>query len=225
MDLAVLLVQLQQQTVKPKAIYIADNSGTDEALRIATRYKFDKDIPIAVEKNVGTIHQSWNAGIEFAKGDDVAILNDDIMIPEDFIETFEKAKGCEHSMYCPANDGFPPVKHVRGGYSWKKAAGVVRAEKVIQEKKQTLLPDLKGWCMVIPNKTIQTIGLFDENLKLYFGDTDYEARILKAGGSIAFISGLNVQHFGSSSTQNVEPKKINGWYEHDEKFYKEKWSL
>lgn len=224
MDLAVLLVQLQQQRKKPKAIYVADNSPDGSGFEIAKRYHFDDKCPIAVQKNVGPIHRSWNAGIEFAQGDDVAIINDDIMIPWDFVDVFsEYLKSDGAMMYCPDNPGFPPVQKVRKGYEWYSSANL--SYRLLDHQEHELPPSLTGWCMVIPHKTIEQIGVFDEAFKLYFGDKDYEARIFNAGGNVAFIKGLNVQHFGSTSTLKREPKRINKFYAHDEAVYKEKYKI
>lgn len=78
--------------------------------------------------------------------------------------------------------------------------------------------------MVLPNKTIKTIGMFDENFQLYFGDKDYEARIFNAGGKVCFVD-MFVNHFGSSSTLKVEKKTVDERYEHDEKLFREKYNL
>lgn len=224
MDLAVLLTQLQQQTRKPKAIFLADNSADGSGLEIAKRYHFDDKCPIAVQRNVGAIHRSWNAGIEFANGDDVAILNDDILIPFDFVEVFDTYLASDGAMmYCPANPGFPPTQRVRKGYQWYSTSEM--SYRTLDHQEYVLPPSITGWCMVIPNETIKHIGVFDENFKLYFGDKDYEARMFNAGGRVAFIKGLHVQHYGSTSTLKREPKRINRFYAHDEAVYREKYNI
>lgn len=223
-DLGVLLVQLQQQKLKPKAVYIADNSADGSGFAIAKRYHFDMSIPFAIQRNVGNIHKSWNEGIKFALEDDVCLLNDDVMIPWDFIEVFDAfAKSGGASVYCPANDGFPPTQTTRKGYEWYSTSEI--SNYVLSKQEYILPPSIRGWCMVIPHKTIEEVGLFDEEFKLYFGDKDYEARIFNKGGKIAFINGVFVQHYGSSSTFRLEEKKINKFYEHDEALYKKKYGI
>lgn len=223
-DLAVLLMQLQQQRQKPKAVFLADNSDDGEGFEIARRYHFDKSIPFAIQRNVGPIHKSWNTGIAFAGDDDVAILNDDILLPWDFVDTFsEYMKSNAAMMCCPNNPGFPPVQQVRKGYTWYSKSEL--SYRLLDKQEYVLPPSLAGWCMVIPHSTITQIGMFDENFKLYFGDKDYEARIFNAGGKICFIDGLFVQHYGSSSTQKMKPNKVNDFYTHDEALYKEKYHI
>lgn len=223
-DLAVLLVQLQQQRQKPTCVFIADNSPDGVGFTTAKRYHYDDSVPFAIQRNVGNIHKSWNTGIEFAKDDDVAILNDDTLIPWDFIDVFSAyAKSGGAQMYCPDNPGFPPVQRIRKGYKWYSDTDL--SYRLLDHQEHVLPPSLTGWCMVIPRDTIKEIGTFDEKFKLYFGDKDYEARIFEKGGQIAFIKGLNVQHFGSSSAMKIKPKRHDGLYKHDEAYYKEKYNL
>ncbi len=223
-DLAVLLMQLQQQREKPKAVFIADNSVDGSGFEIAKRYHFDKDVPFAIQRNVGNIHKSWNTGIDFAGDDDVALLNDDCLISWDFVDNFSAyARSGGAEMYCPDNSGFPPTQRVREGYEWYSKSEL--SYRLLDHQEYELPPSLTGWCMVIPHTTIQKVGTFDEQFKLYFGDKDYEARIFNSKGRIAFISGLNVQHYGSSSTFKIEPKKIDKYYKHDEARYKEKYEI
>jgi GT2 family glycosyltransferase len=223
-DLGVLLMQIQQQRQKPKAVFLADNSFDGSGFEIAKRYHFDESCPIAVKRNVGPIHRSWNEGIKFAQGDDVAIINDDVLLPWDFVDNFnEYLKSDAAQMYCPDNAGFPPVSRVRKGYEWYSKSQL--GYRFLDHQEYVLPPSITGWCMVIPNKTIKYVGTFDENFKLYFGDKDYEARIFNAGGKVAFIKGINVQHYGSTSTLKREPKRINKFYAHDEAYYKQKYNL
>jgi len=216
--------QNQKHRQKPTAIYLADNSEDGSGFEIAKRYHFDDKCPIAIQKHVGPIHRSWNAGIAFAKGEDVAILNDDVMIPWDFVDTFDaylKSDGA--MMYCPGNAGFPPTTRVRKGYEWYSTQDL--SYRLLDEQEYVLPPSLTGWCMVIPHTTIETIGTFDEGFQLYFGDKDYEARIFNAGGKIAFIDGLHVQHFGSTSTQRMPDLQVKKFYKYDEKRFKEKYGI
>lgn len=224
MDLAVLLTQLQQQREKPKLVFIADNSKDGSGLAIATRYHHDDSIPFVIQRNVGPIHKSWNTGIKFAGDDDVAIINDDVLLPWDFVDSFSAyAKSGGAMMYCPDNAGFPPTNRIRKGYEWYSKS--VLDFRLLDHAEYVLPPSLTGWCMIIPNSTIKKVGMFDEGFKLYFGDKDYEARIFKHGGQIAFIKGLYVQHYGSTSTLNMEPKKVKSSYVHDEAYFKNKYNI
>lgn len=221
-DLSVLLVQLQSQTVLPKKIYIADNSRNHSARLVAMRYQFS--VEIAMQDAVGNIYKSWNSGMEYAGKEDVVILNDDVLIPKNFVEIMKSYMSTDiGSIYCPVNAGFPPVKSVRKGYSWENFNTI--SFKTLSVEQYVLPPSLSGWCMGIPKKTRDAIGLFDEKFSLYFGDKDYEKRIFQSNGNICFIQGLFVQHYGSSSTRTIQEDDHKMLYERDEEMYKKKWSI
>jgi GT2 family glycosyltransferase len=222
LDLAVLLTQLQMQEVLPTSIYLADNSKDGSGVMIAERYHWK--VPIATQRNVGGIHQSWNAAIRYAKEEDIVIVNDDIMISRDFVSVMSAyMKSGEAAMYCPANAGFPPAGKIRKGYTWSNDNNL--EYYFLDHEQYVLPPSITGWCMGIPHETIESIGIFDENLTLYFGDKDYEKRIFTAGKRACFIKGLFVQHFGSSSTRRIKKKNHNKIYKHDEAIYKKKWGI
>lgn len=199
-DLAVLLIQLQQQSVLPKQIYIADNSEEGYGVELAKRYFFS--VPIAVEKNPGTIYQSWNAGMEYAKSD-VLILNDDLLISRHFIRDFE---GHSPTMVTtPAQEGFPKVPFVRGEYLWEnKNSGSTAG--FIKGVKHEYLPSLRGWCFKVPLFVQKTIGNFDEQFDIWYGDKDYEMRLLERDFWIKFIN-TPVSHYGTSSYSKI-PKEM-----------------
>ncbi len=221
-DLAVLLTQLQMQEVLPTSIYLADNSPDGSGVEIAERYQWK--VPIATQRNVGNIHHSWNAGMRYAGNEDVVILNDDIMLPRDFVTIMGQYMASdEAAMYCPKNPGFPPVYKVRAGYSWTAKTDL--SYYFLDHEQYQLPPSISGWCMGIPKKTRDEIGFFDEDLGLYFGDKDYEHRIFEAKKKVCFIGGMYVQHFGSSSTKKMDPKAHNQLYIDDEKKYKKKWRI
>jgi GT2 family glycosyltransferase len=221
-DLGVLLTQLQMQTVLPEAIYLADNSEDGSGVHIAERYQWS--VPIATQKKVGGIHQSWNAGLRYAGEKDVVILNDDIMISNDFISIMgDYMKTDVADMYCPANSGFPPTGKIRKGYTWNAKSEL--SYYFLDHEQYILPPSIAGWCMGIPYHTRKKIGMFNEDFTLYFGDKDYEKRIFTADGQVCFIKGMFVQHFGSSSTIKIESKDHSDIYKHDESIYKKKWGI
>jgi GT2 family glycosyltransferase len=204
-DFAVLLTQLQSQTVLPDHIFVADNSKDKSGYQIALRYQWK--VPISVVIKPGNIYTSWNRGIEYCQ-DDVCILNDDILIPENFIAVMNMfADSGKADMYCPDNAGFPPTQRVRKHYKWNNQK--VAISRVITKPEQTHIPDLRGWCFCLPKKTIKDVGLFDESYGIWYGDKDYEMRLFEKGKSIAFLFGLNVHHYGTSSYSKIDKKLFN----------------
>lgn len=221
-DLAVLLVQLQQQTVLPTSIFLADNSPSGYGLELVKRHQWA--VPIYVHPNAGTIYQSWNKGIQFAEGDDVVILNDDLLIPQDFIYRLERAFNDDYFCLCPASPGFPPVGKVREGYTW--------SSRIDQRKRQSYtnntrlihryVPLLTGWCFALHRDLVDNIGEFDESFQIWYGDTDYSKRLTDAGFKHTFINQLFVQHYGTSSYSKIDTKVFNKTNYQDQVKYEQK---
>src|SRR5690606_2251566 len=42
---------------------------------------------------------------------------------------------------------------------------------------------LEGWCFAVRRETFLELGGFDERLRLYYSDTDFQCRLLQRGGS------------------------------------------
>jgi O-antigen biosynthesis protein len=203
-DLSVLLMQLQCQTLLPEAIYVADNSKDGLGLKIVRRYQWS--VPIVVDSKVGSIYKSWNEGMRFARGD-VLILNDDVLIPLDFCKIMNDfLKSDRAALYCPTTAGFPPVRSIRKGYKWNDSRST--SFFWIEKPNYPYVPTMTGWCFGVPKKTIDTIGYFDTAFENWYGDKDYEERILRAGERIAFIEGMMVHHYGTSSYGKIDREEF-----------------
>ena len=221
LDLSVLLMQLQSQSILPQSIYLADNSKEQDGLDIVKRYQWS--VPIVVDRKPGNIYESWNSGINFAKGDTI-IINDDVFITSDFIELMVEFMSTNATdIYCPGTDGFPPVFGMRKHYAWisNDPVGV----EIIDSNPYKYVPLMKGWCFGLPYKTVKKVGLFDTQFKCWYGDTDYERRIFEKGGQICMIKGLPVQHFGTSSYSKLKPKTFRGLYKKDQIAFEKKYQL
>ncbi len=222
LDLSVLLMQLQCQQVKPSAIFLADNSKDGSGFDIAKRYQWS--VPIAVQKEVGSIYESWNKGMEFAKDETVAIINDDILIPWDFVSVFDTyAKSGEAMMYCPDVVGAPPTGRVRKHYEFYSKTDL--SYKMLDHQLYKYPPAITGFCFVLPKETRDKIGAFDTQFQIWYGDKDYEARIFDAGGKVCFIKGMNVHHYGTSSFMKIDRQVFKRSNLEDQIAYEKKYKL
>lgn len=190
--LIAVLVQLQMQTTLPKHIYIIDCSKEKSGLRIAKKFAFN-NIPITVEVVNGTIYENWNRGIIFSQNDyphaSVLIINDDILLPTDAIERFQEAESYTSDLcYVPET---PPRTHAE-----ESVTVPFNIHSSIQAIENTKW--MCGFVFYLTERCINEVGRFDEGFKIWFGDTDYQRRILRKG-TIKIIRGLYVYHFGSRS--------------------------
>lgn len=193
-----LLIQLQSQTLLPKCIYIIDCSNNKSGLQKAKKFAFN-NVPIIVEVAKGTIYENWNRGIDLSQTDypnaSMFIVNDDILVPQNTIERLVEVD----SLYRPLAlvPKTPPRTHL--------SDHITTIFKTISEKKLPITSDwLCGFAFYLTAECVKKVGIFDTSYKVWFGDTDYEQRIIKKAEelkrkSIGLIEDLYVYHYGGSS--------------------------
>jgi GT2 family glycosyltransferase len=82
-----------------------------------------------------------------------------------------------------------------------------------------------GWCWAFRRDEALEVGGFDESLRLYFSDTDLQARLLKsagAGSEPAIVSGLLLRHLGHRSTRMLPERRVI--WEQDRRRFIQKWT-
>lgn len=136
-------------------LIIVDNGST-------VRYDWEKecDTYIRVNSNWGISH-GWNLGIKASRGQYLTIIGDDICARKGWLECMKVGADMPHSGMCN-----PQIEHLPGGmgcvenYKWPSGA-----------------------CFMLPRKTIEKVGYFDEDtyFPCNYEDWDYWIRIYRAG--------------------------------------------
>lgn len=208
--LAVTLVSLQAQLVPPKAIIIIDTSPTKRGLSIAKRYTTN-NVPIVVEVAEVGIYEAWNKGLEIAGEGDVVIINDDLLLPMNFIDILQVSRravpGLAYVPVTPSRDHAAP--NVNGEFPW-----YCPVPETVDDFAQT--DWLPGFCFMLTKEAVREIGPFDLRFKVWYGDTDYQQRLLVKGremklNPIVLIKSLYAYHYGGSSyhyTDKTTVRKI-----------------
>lgn len=191
--LIAVLIQLQSQTLPPSEIYIIDCSTDKSGLRIANKFAYN-NIPITVEVKKGTIYENWNTGIELSQmthpDASILIINDDVLLPIDFIEHMIEAQELYPGLvYTPST---PPREHYENNITTVFSP---YSEMVVESQPTRWM---SGFVFLLTPKCIEEVGLFDTQFQLWYGDTDYEKRVLDKG-HITCITSTYVYHFGGKS--------------------------
>jgi N-acetylglucosaminyl-diphospho-decaprenol L-rhamnosyltransferase len=71
---------------------------------------------------------------------------------------------------------------------------------------------LAGASLMMRDRVLQTVGLFDEQFFLYFEETDLCRRAAKAGWSTHFVRDSRIEHIGSVSTGMKEWRRVPGYW-------------
>lgn len=218
LGLTATLIMLQSQMELPEEIIVVDTSPNKTGLEVARRFNYNL-VPIKVVCQKVQIYQAWNIGLEMAGEADVLIINDDLIMPLNLIKklnyVLDKEKPycvvpmtVEREFSCPGIDR--EFKPYSGEVSWPI--------------ERDWMP---GFCFALSKECLKQIGRFDENFKIWYGDTDYEYRIkmtAKENGIKGILQETNtfVYHFGGKS-QKYQDEKILKQIAKDRDYYYKKY--
>lgn len=108
-----------------------------------------------------------------------------------------------------------------------------RRERALPEPVQANLPSrifLQGWCFAVSAEAWRSVAGFDESMRLYWSDTDFQSRIWSELGNSGqrfweCLPDLSLRHLGhrTAHDQNCVPHRRNTWLSDRARFI-EKWN-
>ncbi len=188
------------------------------------------------------VTSAWNAGWRASRGGVVVFLNNDVVVEGAFlgrlvgplvgegggsasfgeVETGEgggEVGGSRRRGFLSLRDpttrwsGHP--EDARGGevqvtgVSWREERGVGRV--------------LEGWCLAVRREVLEELGGFDERLRVYFSDTEFQQRVRARWGEGAVVrvegdgagGGWPVRHLGHRTAHDARllPERGRVWRE------------
>lgn len=198
------LTMLQNQTLAPSRIVLIDTSKDKSGLSLAKIYCYNR-IPIIVETAQCSIYEAWNKGIDLSPDSHCLFLNDDLVFPINMVELFSQSIQEDSLALVPLTPSrASTTNYIPKPFTYKSEG--------VKHMKTEWMP---GFCFMLTKKCIQKVGLFNEQYKIWFGDTDYENRIKKYGEEqkikypIALLYGLYVHHFGGRSYHYKDEKTLS----------------
>jgi GT2 family glycosyltransferase len=209
-----LLESLTKITYPNIEVIVVDNHSTeDDPSIIKKRYPFIKYIPNPV--NYGFAAGN-NFGIMAAKGDYIMLLNNDIEVPEDFMEPlvelleqnekigavspkiryFYRSDTIQYAGYTPINP--ITMRNFAIGYMEKDNGQYDDVHETAYAH---------GAAMLVPMRVIKKIGLMSYIFFLYYEEADWCFRISRAGYKIYYSGKSYVLHKESVSTGKLSALK------------------
>ncbi len=134
----------------PWPIVVVDNGSSFESLRILHRLD-DPSTEILSLPRQG-LTAAWNFAAKKCHTSNLVFLNNDTLSTGTWVATLLK----------PLHSG---------------QVGITGAELRLERHLNPHLELLAGWCFAVPRNTFLSVGGFDETLKLYFSDTDFQLRV------------------------------------------------
>ncbi|ULQ51667.1 glycosyltransferase family 2 protein [Flavihumibacter fluvii] len=203
-------------------IFVVDNASTDDSRQILPN-RFPAVQFIWKESNTGFGHAN-NLALSRAKGEYLAILNPDTLVPQNvfttclqFFDHHPDAGGVGMRMYDGCGQYLPESKRGWPG-AWTaffKLSGLSavfpRNRRIARYYLGHLSPEqvhlvevLAGAFMVFPRKVYEQVGGFDEQFFMYGEDIDLSYRISLAGYTNYYLPNPGILHFkGESTTRNA----------------------
>jgi GT2 family glycosyltransferase len=213
--LAVTLASLQAQIIPPEEIIVIDTSPTKSGLDICQRYATNS-VPIKVECARVGIYEAWNRGIDLAGVSDVVILNDDLLLPLNFIDILALVRENVPALcivpQTPNKDHYKDK--VDAEFRWYSP--LPQSEGDLEAVKW-----MPGFCFMLTAECVKQVGLFDTKYKVWFGDDDYQQRILKTAKGVVPILRINplqVYHYGGTS-YHYKSKEVQRQIDRDRKLF------
>jgi GT2 family glycosyltransferase len=165
------------------------------------------DVTVIEQAHQGVTH-AWNAATRWIDTPFTVFLNNDTLTGGRWVD----------ALLAPLRSG----SAVLSGAAW-------RDERALPTEIARRLPTtrfVEGWCCAVATAQVREIGLFDESLRLYFSDTDLQARLARAWGPdcLAVVGdvGEALRHCGHASTRLL-PDRRRIWAEDRRRFIR-KWS-
>lgn len=210
-------------------IIVVDNDSSDKTAKIIQEF-YPKVNLIANKENLGYAKAN-NQGIEESQGEYVLLLNPDTQFLEnsmtlmyEFMEENPQVGALGPKLLNPDKTiqpsarefpTFPTLLWEFSGLSrlfpksrifgsWRMGYFAFDQTREIDQP--------MGSCLMLRRKTLEEVGVFDEDFPMFFNDVDLCYRIKKAGWRIYFYPEAEVFHQKGASTSKVKRRMI--WFSH-----------
>lgn len=179
-------------------ITVVDNGSLDQSQSIARGFP---GVQVIESGNIG-YGRAANLGFRAAQTPYVLLINPDVVISRESIGAMLALAESDPSVGIVSGQMFyreGGQKHYGKSYDFTGNAAYV--EWVV------------GALMLIRRDALDRVGMFDENIFLFYEETDLCKRFLKAGYKIAVAKDAEAEHEeGGSSSPSIRVLKIKAWH-------------
>ena len=222
----------------PYELIIVDNNSTDSSRLLIDKIEAPpkEQVPhlrrikkLLLDHNYG-YGIGNNKGMELATGKYICVLNNDIIVPKDWLSDMIKI------MEDADADAVGPRCNYSGGYQLIKDNSETKPElNSIEDyfkyaNKFTTSDDfqevdvLMGWCLLFKREIYKDGGGFDERFKFgFWEDNDFSTRLIADGRKLVVASNVFLYHHGSYSFKK-ENIPIEGLMVRNQIEYVKKWA-
>lgn len=204
-------------------IFVVDNNSSDDSAEMVRHY-FPEVHFIGNRENTG-FSRANNQAIRMSSGRYIALLNPDTVLIEDvftplinYADQFEKIGAIGPKIL--RRDGrtiqYSCARKLPTLYfDFCRLAGISKKFSKTRlfggeylshwdHNSSRNVEGLVGACMVVRKKTIDQVGLMDENQFMYGDEIDWCKRMLDDGWIIRYFAGASIIHYGGESSRQVK---------------------
>ncbi len=217
---------LREFTRIPFQLVCVDNGSTDGT---PPYLKSLGDIlAISNPRNLG-FAAACNQGLETAEGDYIVLLNNDVIVTENWLSRLiahaerESTAGVvvPYSNHSKGEQLIPDVPY-RAIEEMHQFAGRL-AEKNRDSRRE--IANFAGFCVLIKRKVIERIGGFDTRFGIgNYEDDDFGLRVRRAGFKILLAEDVFIHHFGRATFSRLD-LDYKDQLDRNRRLFEEKWQV
>lgn len=179
---------IYDNSMKPKTIFLIDNSDQDNYLPLVDKYQNKLNIKYLKQKeNIG-VNASWNLGFSLVTSPYISVLNNDLILNKYFFEMiFDSFQSDDKIGILVPN--------------------TIDSKKLKITKENPIINDLakrEGWAYTIRRSCLYQLVPIPKEFRTFFGDDYLFQGCLKRGYRVCKIMNNPIYHYGS-----VTVKKLN----------------
>ena len=210
------LAQVAGQRLPPGLVVVVDNGSTDGSVE-HLRARWPAVQVLALGTNAG-VAAGNNAGIRAvldAGASAVLLLNNDAEMAPDVAERLQsELEAAGPAAWAAA----PKILYLsEPGHIWS-AGGRFDWWRGLSRDRGTDEPDRGQYdrpedidyantcCLLVRGSVFERVGLMDEAYYMYYDDSDFSARIRRAGGRIRYVPGARVLHAVQASSGRTDAR-------------------
>jgi len=201
------------QTYWNLEVLVIDNGSSDHSEKAAKSLVDPRISWIPLDENLG-FAGGCNAGLRRAKGELVALLNNDAVAEKDWVEQLmapmlnDPDTGmCASKILFYGGDVIDKVGHLMYLDGQNRGRGTGERDRgQYDRREETLFPD--GCAALYRRELMDQVGGFDEDFFAYGDDADLGIRIRLLGATCQYVPEAVVYHRHSSTLGSYSPQKI-----------------
>ncbi|MDF9831730.1 glycosyltransferase family 2 protein [Parabacteroides sp. PF5-6] len=212
-DTCELIDSLQQYETYPYEVVVVDNASRNEEGKRLQACGFDKVTVVCSDQNLGFAGGN-NLGFQYAKGDYILYMNNDMLIDRPFLEVLIDRLNSSSNIgavspkllyVAPAHTiqyaGFTPLSPI---LLRNETIGIGEKDEGQRDQaRETAF--LHGACMLTSRKVLEDAGQMTEVYFLFYEEFDWSMQLKRAGYSLWYEPAAAVYHKESMSIPKATP--------------------